>query len=222
VRPTPSSAVRAFEQELRTAFQEVLRGKPRNSQNSPRHLWYSVRGTRATPPRRCPGCCRLPSARSTFSITHGRQTSSSRWTIDLAKLDILPGADSKDGFANALASRAPGGVQLGANGSIRRDATISLAALRRLAVLEADGTLSVDRTKALRTVHPRSVASRAHSSTRSLLRQGCNLVPDVDKPREFKLVNLDGTRPDYVLPQRGSNQVRTRGHEDVRYRHFER
>ena len=118
-------------------------------------------------------------------------------TIDLAKLDILPGAESKDGFANALASKAPGGVQLAANGSIRRDATVSLAALRRLAVLEADGTLAVDRTKALRRYILGLSLVALTAPLDPFLRQGCNLVPDIDKPREFKLVNLDGTPPGF-------------------------
>jgi CRISPR-associated protein Csb1 len=31
------------------------------------------------------------------------------------------------------------------------------------------------------------------------LRQGCNLVPDIDKPRSFMLVNADGTRSELKL-----------------------
>jgi len=120
-------------------------------------------------------------------------------TVDLAALDILPDAGSKEGFANALASKAPGGVQLMPNGSIRRDAIVSLAALRRLVVLEADGTLAADRTKSLQRYVLGLALVALTAPLDPFLRQGCNLVPDVDKPREFKLVNFDGTRPDFVL-----------------------
>jgi CRISPR-associated protein Csb1 len=120
-------------------------------------------------------------------------------TIDLAKLDILPGADSKEGFANALASRTPGGVQLMANGWIRRDATLGLAGLRRLAVLEVEGTLAIDRTKALRRYILGLSLVGLTAPQECYLRQGCNLVPDIDKPREFKVVNLDGSRDEFSL-----------------------
>jgi CRISPR-associated protein Csb1 len=120
-------------------------------------------------------------------------------TIDLAKLDILPGAESKDGFANALASKGPGGIQLTPNGSIRRDTTLGLAALRRLAVLEADGSLSTDRTLALRRYILGLSLVALTAPQDPYLRQGCNLVTDIDKPREFKVANLDGTRPDATI-----------------------
>jgi CRISPR-associated protein Csb1 len=128
-------------------------------------------------------------------------------TIDLAKLDILPGAESKDGFANALSSKTPGGVQLvPAIGSIRRDATVGLPALRRLAVLEDNGSLSAERTKALRRYILGLAIVALTAPPESFLRQGCNLVPDYEKPREFQLVNYDGTRVDLVLSHEESLQ----------------
>jgi CRISPR-associated protein Csb1 len=189
----------AFEQELRTAFQEVLRGNAEKlAQLAPTSLVFGVwdsRDTSAKVPRL------LSSTIRAFNVRNHTRSANflTQMTIDLAKLDILPGAESKDGFANALASKAPGGVQLMANGSIRRDATVSLAALRRLAVLEADGTRSIGRTTALRRyiLGLSLVALTAPHDT--FLRQGCNLVPDIDKPRESKLVHQDGTRLDFVL-----------------------
>jgi CRISPR-associated protein Csb1 len=185
-----------FEQELRTAFQEVLRGNAEKlAQFAPTSLVFGVwdsRDTSAKVPRLLASTIRAFNVRG-----HTRSANFlTQMTIDLAKLGILPGAESKDGFANALASRAPGGIQLMPNGSIRRDATVGLAALRRLAVLEADGTLSVDRTKALRRYILGLTLVALTAPQDSYLRQGCNLVPDCDKPREFKVVNLDGTRPD--------------------------
>ncbi len=188
-----------FEQELRTAFTEVLRGNAEKlAQFAPTSLVFGVwdsRDTSAKLPRL------LSSTIRAFNVFRHTRSANflTQMTIDLAKLGILPGAESKDGFANALASKAPGGIQLGANGSIRRDATIGLAPLRRLVVLEADGTLSVDRTKALRRYILGLSLVALTAPQECYLRQGCNLVPDIDKPREFKVVNLDGTRDDLTL-----------------------
>jgi CRISPR-associated protein Csb1 len=189
----------AFEQELRTAFQELLRGNAQNlAQLAPTSLVFGVwdsRDTSAKAPRLFSSTIRAFNVRN-----HTRSANFlTQMTIDLAKLDILPGAESKDGFANALASKAPGGVQLAKNGSIRRDATISLAALRRLTVLEANGTLSADRTTALRRYILGLSLVALTAPLDPFLRQGCSLVPDIDKPPESKLVNLDGTRPDFAL-----------------------
>ena len=75
-----------------------------------------------------------------------------------------------------------------ATGEIRRDATLSLAALRLLAV-GSDAT----KTLALRRyiLGLSLVAFTSHAST--YLRQGCNLVPS-EKPRLFNLVHSDGKR----------------------------
>jgi CRISPR-associated protein Csb1 len=192
----------AFAQELRTAFLEVLRGNAEKlAQLAPTSLVFGVwdsRDTSAKLPRL------LSSTIRAFNVRNHTRSANflTQMTLDLAKLDILPGAESKEGFANALASNVPGGVQLAANGSIRRDATISLAALRRLAVLEADGTLSVDRTKTLRRYILGLALVALTAPLDPFLRQGCNLVPDTTNPREFKRVNLDGTRPDFALSHR--------------------
>jgi len=189
----------AFEKELRAAFQEVLRGNAEKlAKLAPTSLVFGVwdsRDTSAKVPRL------LASTIRAFNVNRHTRSANflTQMTIDLAKLDILPGADSKEGFANALASKAPGGVQLTPTGSIRRDATIGLAALRRLAVLEADGSLSADKTNALRRYILGLSLVALTAPQECYLRQGCNLVPDIDKPREFKVVNLDGTRDDFAL-----------------------
>jgi CRISPR-associated protein Csb1 len=186
----------AFEQELRTAFQEVLRGNAQKlAEIAPTSLVFGVwdsRDTSAKLPRLLASTVRAFNVRG-----HTRSANFlTQMTIDLAKLDILPGAESKDGFLNALASKGPGGVQLAPNGSIRRDATLNLSALRRLAVLEANGTLSADRTKALRRYVLALSLVALTAPQDPYMRQGCNLVPDTEKPREFKVVHLDGTRTD--------------------------
>lgn len=185
-----------FEQPLRFAFQEILRGNSEPlAKIAPTSLVFGVwdsRDTSAKLPRL------LSSTIRAFNFKgHTRSANFlTQMTVDLAKLDILPGAESKDGFANALASKAPGGIQLMSNGSIRRDVTLGLAALRRLSVIGPDGTKDINRTIALRRYILGLSLIALTAPQDSYLRQGCNLVPDVEKPRQFKIVNCDGSRPD--------------------------
>jgi CRISPR-associated protein Csb1 len=113
---------------------------------------------------------------------------------DQKEKNRLSHAYAQRGFIHVPASGSHGGVI--ATGGIRRDATLSLAALRLLAVRDGDGALLSDRTLTLRR-YILGVALTAFTATPdSYLRQGCNLVPDVDKPREFKIVHADGKRED--------------------------
>ncbi len=188
-----------FEQELRAAFTEVLRGNAEKlAQFAPTSLVFGVwdsRDTSAKLPRL------LSSTIRAFNVFRHTRSANflTQMTIDLAKLGILPGAESKDGFANALASKAPGGIQLMPHGSIRRDATLALAALRRLMVLDADGKVVVERTKHLRRYILGLSLVALTAPIDPFLRQGCNLVPDYTKPREFKVVNLDGSPSDATI-----------------------
>lgn len=189
----------AFEAQLRAAFQERLRGNFEPlAKLAPTSLVFGVwdsRDTSAKVPRLIASTIRA------FNVhKHTRSANFlTQMTVDLAALDILPDAGSKEGFANALASKAPGGVQLMANGSIRRDVTVALSALRRLVALEANGSIATERTKALQRYILGLSLVALTSPLDPFLRQGCNLVPDTDKPREFKLVKVDGERPDFVL-----------------------
>ncbi len=90
------------------------------------------------------------------------------------------------GFGHVPATATHGGVT--ATGGIRRDATLSLAALRLLKGADADAELKLKRY----VLGLALVALTAPGAT--YLRAGCNLVPDVDKPRDFILVGSDGTR----------------------------
>lgn len=189
----------AFEQDLRTAFQEVQRGNAEKlAQLAPTSLVFGAWDSRDTQ-------AKLPRIfSSTIRALNVRQHTRSanflvQMTIDLEKLELLPDAGSEEGFKNALASKAPGGVELTANGSIRRDTTINLAALRRLAVLEADGTLSTDRTLALRRYILGLALVAITAPQDSFLRTGCNLVPNLDKPHEFVVVGVDGKRDPFAL-----------------------
>ena len=93
------------------------------------------------------------------------------------------------GFVHVPASGALGGV-IATNGT-RRDSTLHLSALRMLAVGKDE-----EKSKALRR-YILGLALTALTSTRqSYLRQGCNLVPDPQSPREFSVVFNDGRRED--------------------------
>ncbi len=98
----------------------------------------------------------------------------------------------KRGFVNALASATHGGVI--ARGGIRRDVTFSLAALRLLAAGD-----DAEQTLALRRYVLGLALIALTAPPRTYLRQGCNLVPDIDNPRKVALVNADGTRDDFKL-----------------------
>jgi CRISPR-associated protein Csb1 len=98
----------------------------------------------------------------------------------------LKDAYAERGFVHVPATGSHGGVI--ATGEIRRDATLSLAALRLLAVgSDKDKTLALRRY----ILGLSLVAFTSNAST--YLRQGCNLVPS-EKPRVFNLVQSDGKR----------------------------
>jgi CRISPR-associated protein Csb1 len=106
-------------------------------------------------------------------------------------------AYAERGFIHVPASGSHGGVI--ATGGTRREATLSLAALRLLAAREESGALAEVRTEKLRRYILGLALTALTAPQSAYLRQGCNLVPDVDKPREFKLVHADGVRDDVTL-----------------------
>lgn len=188
-----------FEQDLQEAFQEVLRGNAEKlAQIAPTSLVFGAWDSRVTQ-------AKLPRLfSSTIRAFNVRQLTRSanflvQMTIDLEKLELLSEAGSEEGFKNALASKAPGGVQLNTNGSIRRDTVVNLAALRRLTVLDADGLLLTDKTTSLRRYILGLSLVALTAPQDSFLRTGCNLVPDIDNPREFVVVGVDGKRIELTL-----------------------
>ncbi len=126
-----------------------------------------------------------------------------------AELKLTEKKYGERGFSHVPAPATHGGVI--ASGGIRRDATLSLAALRLLAA----GTDEA-KTDALRRyiLGLSLVALTATAST--YLRQGCNLVPDIDKPREFTLVHGDGQRETGWRHPRDRACVRTGSSEGIR------
>ncbi len=96
-------------------------------------------------------------------------------------------AYAQRGFIHVPASGSHGGVI--ATGGIRRDATLSLAALRLL-----NAGADKNKTEALRRYILGLALVAFTYRPLSYLRQGCNLVPDPDKPAEFVEVGNDGKR----------------------------
>lgn len=192
-------------------LQEVLHDAFKASQNgdaeplakiAPTSLVFGVwdsRDTQAKLPRLVASTIRAYNVRK---LTRSAQYVPATNYVAQGLLDEPPDKKTSDayaerGFVHVPATGSHGGVI--AEGGVRREATLSLAALRLLTVREANGTLAGERTKKLRR-YILGLALTALTAPQSAhLRQGCNLVPDVDKPREFMLVNADGTREDMTL-----------------------
>ncbi len=101
-------------------------------------------------------------------------------------------AYAERGFVHVPASGSHGGVI--AMGGIRRDAALHLAALRLLSV----GS-DVAKTLTLRRyILGLALTAFTHAPS-GYLRQGCNLVHDPEKKREFKTVYGDGRREDATV-----------------------
>lgn len=195
----------ALQEELRSAFKAVLQGNAEPlAKLAPTSLVFGVwdsRDTQAKLPRLVASTIRA------FNVKRLSRSAQFVPALEYVESGMLPDpatmTDAKEktklekayaerGFIHVPATGSHGGVI--AAGGVRRDATLSLAALRLLAVREADGTLSTDRTGALRR-YVLGLALVALTAPQSAyLRQGCNLVPDIDKPREFTLVRADGRR----------------------------
>jgi CRISPR-associated protein Csb1 len=101
------------------------------------------------------------------------------------------GPEAALGLAHVPAVWTHGGVQV--QGEIRRDAILNLSALRAVAGSNDDSTLKLRRyllglSLVCFTAQPES-----------FLREGCQLVPDPNRPAEWKSVNCDGTRRDVTV-----------------------
>lgn len=184
----------ALQQTLKDAFRATMRGDTQAmAKIAPTSLVFGVwdsRDTQAKLPRL------IASAIRAFDVQ--RLTRSAQYVpaAEYVTDGLLEDSDDKKvtdayaakGFIHVPASGTPGGVIAK---SIRRDATLHLAALRMLnAGPDKDKTLSLRRY-----VLGLALTAFTHSPS-GYLRQGCNLVLDPDQKGEFKLVANDGTRHD--------------------------
>jgi CRISPR-associated protein Csb1 len=186
VRCTP------LQKELQDAFKAVLKGNAEPmAKIAPTSLVFGVwdsRDTQAKLPRLVASTIRAFDVRR---LKRSAQYNPSTDYIGDKLLEdttdkALKNAYAERGFIHVPATGSHGGVI--ALGGVRRDATLSLAALRLLAAgSDSDKTLALRRY----VLGLSLVAFTSHAST--YLRQGCNLVPS-EKPREFNLVQSDGER----------------------------
>lgn len=183
-----------LQQELHEAFKSLLDGNAEPiARIAPTSIvfgsWDS-RDTQAKLPRLVDSKIRAYNVR--------RLTRSAQYTpaTDYIAQDLLEDSSDKKvkdayaerGFVHVPATGSHGGVI--ATGGIRRDAVLHLAALR---LLKAN---SEEQTKNMRRYILGLTLTAFTTPTIGYLRQGCNLVPDIDKPKEFKLVYNDGQRED--------------------------
>lgn len=187
-----------LQKTLQDAFKAVLQGNAiKMAKVAPTSLVFGVwdsRDTQAKLPRLVASTIR---AFDVQRLTRSAQFNPAADYIGLGLLEDTTDKKTKDayaerGFIHVPATGSHGGVI--AKGGIRRDVTFSVAALRLLAAGDdAKQTLALRRY----VLGLSFVAITAPAQT--YLRQGCNLVPDVDTPRKITLVNADGKRSEFKL-----------------------
>lgn len=191
-----------LKERLQKAFKEVQNGNARPlAEVAPTSLVFGVwdsRDTQAKLPRLVASTIRA------FNVKKLMRSAQFVPATEFVERKLLPEPEDKK-TADAYAER--GFIHVPATGShggviaerVRRDATLGLAALRLLAVREANGTMSADRTKELRRYILGLALVALTAPQSAYLRQGCNLVPDIDQPRESTLVHGDGKREKFEL-----------------------
>ena len=194
VRCTP------LHKRLQDAFKDLLNGNARSmAKVAPTSLVFGVwdsRDTQAKLPRLLAATIRA------FDVQRLTRSAVYLPTVEYVNAGLIPeemdtgkGKDNRlaqHGYKHNPASAVHGGVI--ASGGIRRDVTFSLAALRLLSAGDDPA-----QTLALRryVLGLSLVALTAPSQT--YLRQGCNLVPNIDEPRTTTLVHADGKRAGLTL-----------------------
>ena len=187
----------SLQEELRDAFNRVLAGDAATlAKVAPTSLVFGVwdsRDTQAKLPRIVASNIRAFDVRT---LTRGAVYIP---PVDYSTLDVFTEEDktkaegnnksplAQRGFVHNPASAAHGGVI--ADGGIRRDATLGLAALRQLHAGNDEDT-----TRGLRRYILGLSLVAFTSPTESYLRQGCTLVLNREQPRGFVEVYPDGRR----------------------------
>lgn len=187
----------ALQKELQDAFRSVLMGNAEPlARLAPTSLVFGVwdsRDTQAKLPRLVASTIRA------FDVKELRRSAQYNPPVDYAELDVFTPEEqakaqgdtksplAKRGFVHVPASGSHGGVI--ATGGVRRDATLSLAALRLLAAGK-----DAKKTLALRRYIFGLALTAFTTAPGGYLRQGCQLVLDPDKPRTFEEVYADGRR----------------------------
>lgn len=181
-----------LQQKLQEAFKSILKGNAEPlAKIAPTSLVFGVwdsRDTQAKLPRLIASTIRAYNVRK---LTRSAQFNPATEFVNEGLLDEPVDKAAKDaystrGFIHVPATGTHGGVI--ADGGIRRDATLSLSALRLLSADSPDGTIVLRR-------YILGLALVAFTNGPSgYLRQGSNLVLDPDKKIEFVEVNRNGKR----------------------------
>jgi CRISPR-associated protein Csb1 len=188
----------ALQQELQGAFKALLDGNAEPlARIAPTSLVFGAwdsRDTQAKLPRLIDSKIRAYNVRK---LTRSAQFNPATDYLDqgLLEKDVdkkVKDAYAERGFVHVPATGSHGGVI--ASGGIRRDAVLHLAALRLLS------SSTEEKTVALRRYVLGLSLTALTAPISGYLRQGCNLVPDIEKPREFSVVHCDGRREDARIP----------------------
>ncbi len=188
----------ALKQELQGAFKAVQKGNAVPlAKIAPTSLVFGAwdsRDTQAKLPRLIASTIRAFDVRK---LTRSAQYVPATDYVDQGLLEEPVEKKTQDayaqrGFVHVPASSSHGGVI--ATGGIRRDASLHLSALRLLGAGEDEAeTLTLRRY-----ILGLALTAFTHSSS-GYLRQGCNLVLDVQTPPQVKAVYGDGRREDSNL-----------------------
>jgi CRISPR-associated protein Csb1 len=186
-----------LQKDLQGAFKAVLMGDAEPlARIAPTSLVFGVwdsRDTQAKLPRLVASTIRA------FDVRELTRSAQYIPPLDYTALDVFSAEEkakaegdaknplAKRGFVHVPASRSHGGVI--ATGGIRRDATLSLAALRLLAAGKDQ-----KKTLGLRRYILGLALTAFTCPPNGYLRQGCQLVLDPDKPRVFEEAYGDGRR----------------------------
>ena len=184
----------ALQQDLHDAFKAVLKGNAEPmAKIAPTSLVFGVwdsRDTQAKLPRVVASTIRAYNVRR---LQRSAQFNPATEYVNDKLLDdpadtATKKAYAERGFIHVPATGSHGGVI--ADGGVRRDATLGLAAIRLLFVgKDAKRTLELRRY-----ILGLALVAFTHNPS-GYLRQGCLLVLDPSKPREFVEVHSDGKRP---------------------------
>lgn len=192
-----------LQKDLHDAFLAVLNGDAAPmAKIAPTSLVFGVwdsRDTQAKLPRVVASTIRA------FNVRQLRRSAQYAPPVDYSELDVFSEEDkakaegdtknplAKRGFVHVPASASHGGVI--ADGGIRRDATLGLAALRLLGARTPDMTLALRRY-----ILGLALTAFTHHPS-GYLRQGCLLVldPDRSKDREFVEVYPTGKRDSVTI-----------------------
>lgn len=192
----------SLDAELQAAFKDVLKGDATAlAKLAPTSLVFGVwdsRDTQAKLPRV------LSSTIRAFNVRQLRRSAQFNPAVDFAELDVFSEEEkakaegdnknplAKRGFVHVPATATHGGVI--ADGGIRRDATLGLAAIRLLHTGK-DG----DKSLALRRYILGLALVAFTYNPSGYLRQGCLLVLNPDQPRELMEVFPTGERKPFTL-----------------------